>query len=52
MTKKDRTEFNEYLRYCTDRQVLGVYLKEYKAGRPGYAALAYAEIVRRGLPAD
>jgi len=49
MTAKDRKEFNEYLRNCTDRQVYGVLEKEKSAGRQDYAELAEAELERRGL---
>ena len=49
MTSKDRKEFNEYLRNCTDRQVYGVLEKEKSAGRQDYAELAEAELERRGL---
>lgn len=49
MTAKDRNEFNQYLRNCTDRQVHGVLEKEQSAGRDDYAELAQAELERRGL---
>lgn len=49
MTTKDRKEFKEYLRNCTDRQVYGVLEKEKSAGRQDYAELAEAELERRGL---
>jgi hypothetical protein len=49
MTPQDKRDFNEYLRLCTDRQVLGVYEKERNAGRRGYAELARAEAQRRNL---
>lgn len=49
MTNKDRTEFNGYLRNCTDNQVFGVLEKEQAANRDDYAALAQAELERRGL---
>ncbi len=49
MTTQDERDFNEYLRLCTDQQVLGVYEKERNAGRRGYAALARAEAKRRNL---
>jgi len=49
MTAKDRKEFNEYLRNCTDHQVYGVLEKEKSAGRQDYAELAEAELERRGL---
>jgi hypothetical protein len=49
MTTQDKRDFNEYLRMCTDQQVLGVYEKERNAGRRSYAALARAEAQRRNL---
>lgn len=49
MTEKDRKEFKEYLRNCTDRQVYGVLEKEKSAGRQDYAELAQNELERRGL---
>jgi hypothetical protein len=49
MTQRDRIEFRQYLRQCTDRQVLGVFQKEKDAGRTEYAMLAAVEIERRGL---
>lgn len=49
MTKRDREEFVQYLKACTDRQVLGVYEKEERAGREEYAALAHAEWIARDL---
>jgi hypothetical protein len=45
-TAKDRAEFRQYLRQCTDRQVQD---KEYDAGRTVYAELAQAEAKRRGI---
>ncbi len=49
MTQKDRKEFIQYLKNCTDKQVQGVYDKEKQAGRTGYASLAMAELQARGL---
>ncbi|WP_186214567.1 hypothetical protein [Burkholderia gladioli] len=49
MTSKDRQEFIQYLRNCTDNQVHGVLEKENAAGREDYAELAQAELERRGL---
>lgn len=49
MTEKDRREFKEYLRNCTDRQVYGVLEKEKASGRQDYADLAQDELGRRGL---
>lgn len=49
MTEKDRREFKEYLRNCTDNQVHGVLEKEKNAGRQDYANLAQDELERRGL---
>ena len=51
MTSQDKKEFNLYLANCTDAQVLGVFEKETAAGRADYAALAKAELQRRGLSA-
>lgn len=50
MTPKDREEFKQYLRQYTDSQVYGVLEKERAADRDDYAALAEAELERRGLP--
>ena len=49
MTGQDIREFNSYLRFCTDKQVVGVYERELRAGRDDYAELAYMELERRGL---
>jgi hypothetical protein len=49
MTARERSEFKEYLRNCTDRQVQGVLDKEKTAGRRNYADLAQDELERRGL---
>lgn len=49
MTNRDRDEFKQYLRQCTDSQVLGVLAKERAARRRAYAALAKAEADRRRL---
>lgn len=51
MLTKDRVEFNLYLENCTDAQVIGVWVKERKAKRRAYAALAKAEMDRRGITA-
>ena len=42
-------DFLQYLRQCTDNQVLGVLEKERKAERWAFAALAQSEAARRGL---
>lgn len=47
MTKRDRQEFEGYLRNCTDEQVRGVWLKEILARRMDYAALAQLEAAKR-----
>lgn len=47
MTDRERREFEQYLRQCTDRQVLGVLDKERAAGRKDYVDLAKAEALRR-----
>lgn len=49
MTSKDRQEFKDYLKNCTDRQVYGVLEKEKSAGRQDYVDLAKDELERRGL---
>ena len=49
LSARDISEFNGYLRICTDRQVLGVLEKERNAGREGYIELARQEAIRRGL---
>ena len=49
MTAQDIREFNAYLRACTDRQLQGVLEKETGGRRETYAALAEAELARRGL---
>lgn len=49
MTSKDRDEFIQYLRQCTNQQVLGVLAKERAAGRHDYVVLALFEAGRRGL---
>lgn len=49
MTKKDKTEFNAYLKNCTDRQLEGVLEKERSAGRTEYVALTKQEMELRGL---
>lgn len=52
MTRKDKTEFEGYLRNCTDKQVQGVYDREKEARRMDYAALAVSEAERRGITLD
>lgn len=47
LTAKDISEFNLYLKQCSDKQVQGVYEKERDAGREEYAELAKAEAERR-----
>lgn len=49
MNARDKEEFKGYLHQCTDAQVLGVYEKEFSAGREDYATLAELEADRRGL---
>lgn len=49
MTDKDRKEFRQYLRQCTDRQVVGCYEKEKKAQREDYMELCESEAFRRGV---
>lgn len=45
----DLLDFQQYLAQCTDQQVQGVWEKERGAGRGDYAALARAELLKRGL---
>lgn len=49
MTKKERRDFQQYLRQCTDAQVRGVYEKEKKAGRWEEVDLAHMEALARGI---
>ena len=49
MTLKDRDEFIQYLRQCSDRQVRGVFDKEHRANRTDYAELAHLEMGRRNI---
>jgi len=49
VTKRDKAEFEGFLRQCTDRQVLGVLEKERAADRKDYAGLAANEAARRSL---
>jgi len=49
MNKKDKEEFELYLRGVTDAQVHGCYDKENSANRQDYAELCYLELIRRGL---
>jgi hypothetical protein len=49
MTAKDKSEFEAYLRGCTDNQVRGVLEKEQNARRRGYVRLAELEMARRNL---
>lgn len=49
MTEQEQTEFEAYLRACTDAQVYGVLQKERNAQRNEFAALARTELKRRGL---
>jgi hypothetical protein len=49
MKRKDMDEFNAYLAGCTDDQVRAVRDKELAAHRRDYAALASAEMKRRGI---
>lgn len=47
MTKRDKAQFELYLRQCTDDQVKGVYERECVARRFGYANLARYEAAQR-----
>jgi len=49
MNRWQRIEFQDYLRACTDAQVLGVLHKEREADREEYVELAEIECERRGL---
>lgn len=48
-TAKDLREFREFLRNATDRQLQGIYDKEYAAGRDEYVVLTEAEAERRSV---
>lgn len=48
-TARDSAEFADYLRACTDSQVLGVLEKERAARRAACVRLAELEAARRGL---
>jgi len=47
-TKTDREDFALYCRQCTANQLRVVHEKEKLAYRQVYAAIAHAELVRRG----
>lgn len=47
MNKDDREDYLEMLENLSDMQVLQIYKRD--AGRKDYAALAYAEMEKRGL---
>lgn len=49
MTKQDRREFAAYCEGCTDTQLRNVYASESLARRRAYAAIAKAELEKRGL---
>jgi hypothetical protein len=49
LTAEEIAAFNDYLYYCTDAQVQGVYDKESAAGRQAYVALVEAEALRRQM---
>lgn len=49
MSKKDYREFVDYLKQCTDTQVLGVIEKERMAARWDFLALAEAYAAGKGL---
>lgn len=49
MSKKDYREFVDYLKQCTNAQVLGVIEKERKAARWEYVGLAEAYAAGKGL---
>lgn len=49
MNDQDRSEFNAFLRACTDDQVRGVWQKEKTAGRTDYQRLAEGEAKRRKI---
>jgi hypothetical protein len=49
VTRRDINQFQQYLRQCTDRQVIGVYEKERAAGRRAYVQLAALEMAKRRL---
>lgn len=49
MSTSDIKSFLYYLQACTDRQVIGVWDREYNAGRMETAEMARHEAIRRGL---
>lgn len=49
VTEQDKREFAQYLRQCTDAQVLGVLENERAARRRAYTRLAELEAARRNL---
>jgi hypothetical protein len=49
MTDDEIEDFSEYLRNCTNAQVLNIHDEEGRAGRDGYATLARNEAIARGL---
>jgi hypothetical protein len=49
ITQADKKDFAQYVRQCTDAQVIGVLEKERAAKRRTYAQVAKEEAIRRGL---
>jgi len=49
MRKDDKADFAAFCRAATDTQIRNIYGKELSARRRAYAAIALAEIQKRGL---
>lgn len=49
MNARDMREFADYLKQCTDKQVIGVLEREHNAGRGEYELLARLEAENRGF---
>lgn len=52
LTEKEQSSFEAYLRACTDAQVYGCLVRELKAERLWFAALAEFELGRRHMSAE
>lgn len=48
MTKADKREFAGFCQQSTDAQLRNIYIKESLARRSAYAAIAMAELKKRG----
>lgn len=49
ISQRERDDFAQYLRQCSDAQVQGVFEKERAARRQVYTNLARLEATRRGI---